>query len=138
MSHPVDTLGAMDAAREAAVAALAANQFGLFTVAQAVACGFPERTIRNRCEAGRWRWAAPSGVIAMPGTPESWRRTVLSHVLGCGPHAVASHRSAAAVWGLPGFDGREVEVSKPHGRNRRLATGRVHGSLWLPEHHVTV
>src|SRR5207253_2972174 len=80
----------------------------------------------------------PPGVVAMPGTPESWRRTVLAHVLGYGPHAVASHRSAAAVWDLPGFDGHGVEVSKPHGRNRRLPDGRIHGSLWLQEHNVTV
>lgn len=128
----------MDAAREAAVAALAATQYGLLTVNQAVACGFPERTVRNRCHHGRWHWAGPPGVIAMPGTPESWRRVLWAHVLGEGPNAVASHRSAAAIWRIPGFDGGDVEVSKAHGRNRRLPNGRIHGSLWLPEHHVTV
>lgn len=64
---------------------------------------------------------------------------MLAAIIFNGPGAVASHRSAARLWGLPGFGrGRTTEVSKPRGRSQRREYGLVHGSKVLPPPHVTL
>lgn len=62
---------------------------------------------------GVWRHAAH---------PTSWRQAVLAAVLAAGPDAVASHRTAAALWRFDGFDqpgAWPVEVTVPRARQRR-------------------
>ncbi len=50
-----------------------------------------------------------------------------------------SHQSAAALWGLPGFDLKELEVSRPReGPNRPTTVAKVHHPRYLPPHHCTV
>jgi hypothetical protein len=38
---------------------------------------------------------------------------------------------------VPGFKPNRIEVTKPHGANRRVGRVWIHGSLWLPDHHTT-
>ena len=46
---------------------------------------------------------------------------------------------AAAVWGLPGFDLKELEVSRPRqGPNRSSTVAKVHHPRYLPPHHCGV
>jgi very-short-patch-repair endonuclease len=52
----------------------------------------------------------------------------MAHVLAAGPDAVASHRSAAALWGLDGCRKGEPEVTIPFGRRYRPDGARVHQS----------
>src|SRR5205807_1777024 len=58
------------------------------------------------------------GVYRLPGAPVTWKQKVMAAVLAAGPGAVASHKTAAALWGLAGFPPREVEVTLPHGKYR--------------------
>lgn len=60
-------------------------------------------------------------------------------VLASGPVAAASHRSAAALLAIPGFDrAGPVEVITPRLRRHRDSNHRVHRWRALPDHHLTV
>jgi len=62
------------------------------------------------------------GVLRHAAHPTSWRQAVLAAVLAVGQGAVASHRTAAALWRLDGFDpARPVELLVVRGRNVRAA-----------------
>jgi very-short-patch-repair endonuclease len=63
---------------------------------------------------------------------------VMAAVLAAGPGAVASHRTAAWLLGIPGFTARGIEVCRPFGRSARGAIGFVHRSRALLPQHVTV
>ena len=49
-------------------------------------------------------------VLAIAGAPETPHAKLLAAVLHVGPGAVASHRAAAALFGIPGFGLHEVNV----------------------------
>jgi very-short-patch-repair endonuclease len=79
-------------------------------------------------------------VLAFGGSRCSWHQAVLAAALSAGPSAVASHRSAAALWGFPGFPAAEptpIDVMVPHGRQPRLGGLRVRTSRILVAHHVS-
>ena len=62
----------------------------------------------------------------------------MAAVLDAGRTAVVSHRSAAALWAVPGFDLRRLHVSRPRSGTRRpTALAVVHRPSALPEHHRT-
>lgn len=120
------------------LAALAEEQHGLFTHAQAADAGATAAAIHHRCESGRWL-AAAHGVYRLPGTERTWRQSLLTAVLAAGPGSVASHRSAAALWALPGFGERgTAEVLRPRHTDHRCAVGRVHETKVLSPAHWTV
>jgi hypothetical protein len=60
------------------------------------------------------------------GAPSAWQ-PVAAAVRSGGPHALASHRTAAALWGaaVPGLDPIDVTVSEP-GRRPRTSGVRLH------------
>jgi hypothetical protein len=120
--------------RAAALTAIAARQHGLFTAAQARSAGFSKDAIRHRVRTGTWR-SVDYGVYSAEGTPGSWYQRLLAACLG-GP-AVASHRSAAALWSLPGFGRSTVEVTAI--RHRRRYPGDVvwHESVLLENRAIT-
>jgi hypothetical protein len=92
--------------------------------------------ISHRLSTGRWRRLAP-GIYAIAGAPDTFEQRALAACLASGPDAVLSHRSAGALWELPGCQGakrpdQRIEVVVPHSRGRRhnpLAT--VHRSRRL-------
>lgn len=60
-------------------------------------------------------------------------------VLESGPDAAASHRSAAALLGVPGFSrSGHPEVTTPRPRRHRTTGGVVHRWRPFPDHHLTV
>jgi very-short-patch-repair endonuclease len=90
-------------------------------------------------------WRLTSEVFAFAGAPLTDEQFVLAACLHLGPGAVASHWTAAALWGFPGF--RLVPIHVMDARIRRNAAdysqfeicGRpvvVHTSRYLPDHHV--
>lgn len=92
--------------------ALARAQHGIVTREQLLALGYTRHAIAHRIAAGRlhplWR-----GVYAV-GRPEVSRRgRWLAAVLSCGPEAVLSHDSAAALWGIAERPGKAIHVSVP-------------------------
>jgi predicted transcriptional regulator of viral defense system/very-short-patch-repair endonuclease len=101
---------------------LAARQHGVVTRAQLLALRLSRDAIAHRLATGRLH-PVGRGVYAV-GRPQLSRHGLwLAAVLACGPEAVLSHRSAAALWGIRSGGGRTIEVTvPPHVRRRRPGT----------------
>ena len=75
----------------------------------------------------QWAYRVASGewVAVMPtvwrhaATPETWEMRVDAGARWWGPRAALAGRSAAAWWGLDGFERDEVEFVVPHARRAR-------------------
>ncbi len=105
--------------------ALAREQHGVVTRAQLIDLGYGSEAIRHRIRKGRLHPVQP-GVYAI-GRPEVSRLGGwLAAVLSCGPRALLSHESAAALWGIRAAGDRPIEVSVPNGVGRRRARIVVH------------
>lgn len=105
---------------------LAARQFGLVSGAQARQAGLSVHAIERRVRSGLWQHVLP-GVYRIGGAPRMWEQDLLAACLWIGGTAVASHRSAAALWQMRGFEPRIIEVS---GRKRVAREGvTVHHTL---------
>jgi very-short-patch-repair endonuclease len=94
-------------ARSRKIASLAGQQRGLVTRAQLLEFGLTRHAIDNWVRSGRLR-AIHRGVylLGLAEPPEGARE--LAALLACGPGAVISHRSAAALWHL--LPGRPSDV----------------------------
>lgn len=100
-----------------AIAAVASGQHDVVTLAQIEELGLSARAIRHRAASGRLQ-RLHHGVYAL-GRPTSHGRWMAA-VLACGPGAILSHRSAAALWGIAEQIGPVIDVATPHraGRSR--------------------
>lgn len=96
----INTLCALDAT--------AGQQYGLITRQQALAAGMTDRMVQWRTGQGLWVTVHP-GVYRMAGAPATWHQRVLAAALAA--RAVASHRTAARLWGLDGDWGDSLEVT---------------------------
>ena len=107
---------------DGAIAERAHKSLGLLTVQQLDALGVTRQTRRTLVARGT---LVPlgRGVVRHAGWPRSWQQTVLAGVLMAGDGAVASHLSAAALWGFDGGRPGPVEVSVPRGRQPRTLRG---------------
>jgi very-short-patch-repair endonuclease/predicted transcriptional regulator of viral defense system len=119
---------------DADVARLAVRQHGLVTLRQLRGVGVAPGAVRQRIGSGRWH-RIDRGVYRIAGAPVTWRSEVLARVLSAGPGAVASHRTAAALWDLDGCRPGAPELTIPQGRRYRRAGVRTHVSTDL--HLVT-
>lgn len=123
------TSGPPEASRRSALSATAASQHGVFTRRQAIAAGYPVRTIAYRLRTHAWE-AVDYGVYRTAGTPGSWHQRLLAACLA-GP-AVASHRAAARLWHAPGVEDAPVEVTAfRHRRRSRRSDVVWHESVRL-------
>src|SRR5918995_2525756 len=91
---------------------LAEAQHGVASRAQLLGLGLSPDAIKHRFATGRlhpiWR-----GVYAV-GRPQLTRNGHwAAAVLSCGPQAVLSHGSAAALWGIGKAEADWIEVSVP-------------------------
>lgn len=112
------------------LASLARRQHSVFTGRQAVAGGVSRKALRARLATGHLDRVAPD-VFHIAGTPVTWQAMVTAAVLAAGPGAVASHRTAAALWGLDDFPRGTPEVTVPRGVRLRREGVRVHSSTDL-------
>jgi hypothetical protein len=110
------------------IAALARQQHGLFTLGQLDELGITRRQRQWRLRAGRWE-SPYTGVYRIAGIPPSWRSELLAACLA--GEGVASHRSAAAVWDLPGAHHDRVEIITERWEREQHARLVVHESLLL-------
>jgi hypothetical protein len=119
---------AVSSNRVSLLRALAREQRGLFTLQQALGCGFPRSSIRRLVASGTWQVVAPrvfsAGIAArMTKTDE-----LAALVLSC--DAVAARRSAAALYGLlPHPSEHHILVSRT---KRNLDRVVLHSSIDLP------
>jgi very-short-patch-repair endonuclease len=109
----------------------------VLTRRQLLALGFSSKSIEHRLGRGRL-FPVMRGIYAV-GRPELTRHGHWSAaVLACGPEAVLSHGSAAALWGF----GRErrggIDVSVPFSTAHRQADIRVHRRRSLREEDRTI
>lgn len=116
---------------------LAATQHGLLTRGQVTESGLTSRVIDGRLHSGEWVRVG-KGVYRVAGAPVTWRQRLLAAVLVAGPGAVASHASAAALWGLPGFREGPIHVVRPTARSRSAHIGVLHETDTLPRSQVRV
>ena len=123
--------------RHAAVARQAARQHGVFTRQDAVRLGLSDDMLGHLVASG-WCRRVALGVYRIVGAPQTPDQLLFAAVAAHGPDAVASHRSAARLWQIPGFKLARPEITLPHVENRRRRLGTVHGSLLLPPRHITV
>ena len=118
----------MDA--DARLAATAENQHGIFALRQAAAAGLSAAQIQTRREAGLWTPVFHSA-YRIAGAPDTWKGRLLAACWAGGFRAVASHRSAAAIWGLPGSRRQPVEITCPRWRRAQHDDLIVHESKAL-------
>jgi len=94
---------------------LAITQHGVLSREQALTAGISVRAIDGRVASGRWRALYRGVYLAIP-FGESWRQRLMAAVLHGGPSALASHRAAASLWQLDGFEPAPLEISVKSGR----------------------
>jgi hypothetical protein len=101
------------------------RQHALIHRSQAASAGLTRHQIDRLLCTGEWV-RVYRNVYRLAGAPVTWHQRVLAACLATG--GVASHRTAAALWGLEGFEpGRvPVEVTVPGTNRRRLRGATVH------------
>lgn len=104
-----------------AVAELAASQHGVFTRSQAAAHGIDHRRIATSLRRGHIV-SFTRTVLGIAGYPNTLRRDLrIATFLGTG--AVASHRSAATLFGFDGVSHATCEISVQYPRSVRTTSG---------------
>ena len=121
---------------ERRLAKVSRRQHGLITTAQSTECGVSVDARRHRIRTGRWSVIAP-GVVAVAGTPPTWKQRTMAAVLAAAPGAVASHTTAAGLFALSSCSSRAVEITVPRGRSHRSRLAKMHESVHLPPSYVT-
>src|SRR3981081_1843750 len=96
---------------EHALLAQAGRQHGAITRRQAMNLGMSSSAIVRRVSGGEWVRLFP-GVYRLAAANCTWEQTVMAGCLAAGRGAVASHRSAGTLLGMPGLP-RWGEVTVP-------------------------
>ena len=115
---------------DAEIAYLAHRHHGLIDRGHLDRLGVPADVRWYRVTTGRWH-EVYDGVYRIAGAPDSWESRLLAACWAGGARAVASHRSAAALWQLPGADREVIEVMCPRWRRARHPGLVVHESTML-------
>jgi very-short-patch-repair endonuclease/predicted transcriptional regulator of viral defense system len=118
------------------LAIIAAEQWGVVTANDLRACGLTKMAISRRVAAGRLH-PLHRGVYAVGHTNLPLQGRFLAAVKACGPGAVLSHFSAAALWRIVDWDDRHPEVTTT--RSARHRGIRVHRTRTLGDttrHHT--
>src|SRR5205807_2497629 len=98
---------------DAAIAARAARQHGVVSLGDLRALGVGQDAVDYRARQGRLHRIHP-GVYAVGHASLTARGRWLAAVWACGPRAVLSHWSAAALWDLLPEPGTIVHVTTPN------------------------
>jgi very-short-patch-repair endonuclease len=97
----------------------ARHHHGLVTRQAAMRAGWSERSWYRAIATGAIELVHPM-VARMYGVEETPHQTICAAVLAAGPFAMASHRSAAWLWGIPAPPDEPVDVLLPR-RTRKAA-----------------
>lgn len=108
--------------------ALAARQHGVLAVRQLTELGMAATTRRRRIAEGELLVVQP-GVVRHVAHPDTWRGRLLAACLSTG--GLASHRSAAVLWGLDSIVGTMVEASVAWGAVSRRPGVLLHRSTQM-------
>jgi very-short-patch-repair endonuclease/alkylated DNA nucleotide flippase Atl1 len=119
---------------EQAILSLAAKQHGAITRGQAMDLGMSSPAVGRRVSSGEWIRVF-QGVYRLAGARDTWEQTVMAGCLAAGRGAVASHRSAATLLGMPGVP-RWVEITVARPRSVSVEGIIVHRARVLPSEDV--
>ncbi len=97
---------------EGEIRVFARDHLGLIDRPTAIQLGATGHSIEHGVSTGRWK-PVHAGVYDLNVTPRTWLSDVMAAVLAGGNEAVASHRTAARLWGLDGIGGRVIEITVP-------------------------
>ena len=115
---------------------LARRQHGVITRKQLLALGYSRKAIEHRLADARLH-RVHRGVFAVGRRELGQLGRWMAAVLACGPGAVLSHDSAAALWGLRAERPGPIHVSVPVSGPRRVRGIRVHRRRGLQEADTT-
>jgi very-short-patch-repair endonuclease len=116
--------------RSNAIWALARRQHWVVTRAQLMELGLGSKAIRHRLGTGRLR-PVMRGVYAVGRSEIDSHGRWMAAVLACGPHALLSHHSAAALLGIRKEGPGPIDVVVPDHVVRRRPGIRVHRQAGL-------
>jgi very-short-patch-repair endonuclease len=97
----------------------ARTHHGLITVTAAADLGISSSSFYRAVAAGTLELVQP-GVARVPGTPDTFHQRVLAGVLAAAHDAMASHRTATALWGVPRPDWDPIDILLPHRSHHSL------------------
>jgi hypothetical protein len=113
------------------VARFLRRRHAVATTAELLALGKTGEQVRRAIERGEIE-TRYEGVHRLAGAPTTWEQRVLVAVHAAGSGALASHRTAAALWELDGSTRGVPEVVTPrHLRGRAIDLARIHESTDL-------
>jgi very-short-patch-repair endonuclease len=115
--------------------ALAAEQHGLFTTAQAARLGLSDDGLLAWSRTGELTPVARC-VWGLTGAPRTDRRSALGAILSYGDGASLALGSAAHLWGVPGFALLPAQIIRVRLRHRRSG-GSEHSSTRFHDGHIT-
>lgn len=116
------------------IAAAAARHHGVFRRQTAIDAGATSADISRQVQQGLWDRPVP-GVYLVSGSPSTWNQAVTIAVFGSGSGAIASHATAAHIWGLARRP-KTIEVTTPN-RGRPSRDHVIHRSTDLIADSVT-
>jgi predicted transcriptional regulator of viral defense system len=108
----------MDQRIDQAIAEISARSHGLVGQIHLDLLDVSHEAVAHRVARGRWI-RVHDGVYRVAGAPRSWEADVLAACWAGGTRACASHRSAAALHGLPGGRRDVVEITCPRWHRAR-------------------
>jgi predicted transcriptional regulator of viral defense system len=98
---------------DAALAALASSQHGVFSLSQLVGLGLSESAVHKRAATGRLHRVHLGVYSLAPPNLLTREGRFMAAVLACGEGAVLSHRSAAMLLGLLWSERAKIDVTVP-------------------------
>jgi very-short-patch-repair endonuclease len=104
---------------------LAAGQYSLASRNQALRLGMTARQLDDRLASGLLL-AVHRGVYRLAGAPQCREQNLLAACMAVGHGAVASHRSAGALWAMRGVEAQGPEILVPATRTPTLRSVHVH------------
>jgi len=112
-----------------------AAHHGVFTRAEALSLGVSRGQLHRLVATGVLERVQPS-TYRLTAAPASWNGRVRAAAVSCG--GAASHRAAAAIWEIDGFENAPVEIT--HWNTQRLDRdgARVHFSTQMHLADITV
>jgi len=120
------------------LARIAARHHGVFATQHLDDLKATREARAVRVEAGRWL-PVHDGAYRMAGSPVTWRSVLMAACWAGGPRALASHRSAGALWSLPSRRTDITELTCPRWRRARHDGLVVHESMVIDdEDHAEV
>ncbi len=100
----------MEEHKDRAIAELAKESWGVFTSEHAAALGFNDHHREFRVRTGRWDVMHPA-VYRIAGSPDTWHGRLLAACWATTGLVAASHRSAGALFDVPGGSRGFLEIT---------------------------